>query len=334
MKRLVVKWLCHGNRAMNSFSTEGQWPWRRVRQWQECVSRIYPVVDITPVERDAFKGRIDWRQISNLQISDLESVGQRVVRTERHVRAAVEDLLQINFQIAGEGAVEQCGRTAMTRPGEFAIYHSMRPYEMRFGGLFRQISIEMPSDLLRRGFGSFEACVSTTICGTSGPGRFVFDFVRSLAEEELPFEAQLASRLQSHFIDLLVTALAAVRTGEAPRRSVVGARTLANIKRHIADNLWDPELSPQSVAEAENISLRYLYLLFQHEEQPIARWIQNCRLDRCKAELESRSQCGRTVSDIAFAWGFSDSTHFSRAFRRRFGISPRECRRAVGGADL
>jgi AraC family transcriptional activator of tynA and feaB len=318
---------------MNRFSTEGQWPWRRVRQWQECVSRIYPAVDVTPVERDAFQGRIDWRQIGGIQISNLESVAQRVVRSERHVRAAIEDLVQINFQIAGEGTVEQCGRDAVTRPGEFAIYHSLRPYEMRFGGPFSQVSIELPSELLRREVGSFEACASITICGTSGPGRFVFDFVRSLAQEELPFEAHQAGRLQNHFVDLLVTALAAVRTGETCRGSAAGARALVKIKRYIADNLWDPELSPRSVAEAENISLRYLYLLFQTEEQPIARWIQNSRLDRCKVDLESRSQRRRTVSDIAFAWGFSDSAHFSRAFRRRFRVSPRECRRAAEGSD-
>jgi AraC-like DNA-binding protein len=292
-------------------------------------------VDITPVERDAFQGRIDWRQINSLQISDLQSVAQKAVRSERHVQAAIEDIVQINFQIAGEGVVEQCGRTAITQPGEFAIYHSLRPYEMRFGGPFRQISIELPSELLRRGFGSFEACTSVTICGTTGPGRFVYDFVRSLAEEELSFEAQQAGRLQNHFVDLLVTALAAVRTGEATRGSALRGRTLATIKRYIVENLWDPGLSPERVAKAQNVSLRYLYLLFQQQDEPIARWIQNTRLDRCKADLESLGLSTRTVSDIAFAWGFNDSAHFSRAFRRRFRVSPRQCRRAaVHGADF
>ena len=34
----------------------------------------------------------------------------------------------------------------------------------------------------------------------------------------------------------------------------------------------------------------------------------------------------RSISEIAVAWGFNDAAHFSRAFRARFGRSPRELR--------
>jgi len=35
------------------------------------------------------------------------------------------------------------------------------------------------------------------------------------------------------------------------------------------------------------------------------------------------------VTEIAFRWGFKDSAHFSRAFKREFGISPSEVRRVA-----
>lgn len=315
---------------MFQFSTYGRRPIERARQWEECVSRIFPALDITPLERVAFQGRIDWRQICAFQISDLELVAQRAVRTKRHVEAATDDLVQINFQLAGEGVVEQCGRTAITRPGEFVIYHSLRPYEMRFGGAFRQISIEMPSELLRREFGSFEAFTAITISGSRGLGRFLYDFVRSLARDDLPFEARAASRIQSHVVDLLVTGLVAVQADEKPSGLARRERALSEVKRYIRANLRDPELSPRRVANAQNMSLRNLYLLFEQEDEPIARWIQNARLERSKADLEAHSHDNRSVSDIAFGWGFSDSAHFSRVFRQRFRMSPRECRRAAG----
>jgi len=35
----------------------------------------------------------------------------------------------------------------------------------------------------------------------------------------------------------------------------------------------------------------------------------------------------RSVSEVAYSWGFNDPAHFSRTFRSRFGISPTQCRR-------
>jgi AraC family transcriptional activator of tynA and feaB len=32
------------------------------------------------------------------------------------------------------------------------------------------------------------------------------------------------------------------------------------------------------------------------------------------------------ISEIAYAWGFNDLSHFNRAFRARFGMTPREWR--------
>jgi AraC-like DNA-binding protein len=40
----------------------------------------------------------------------------------------------------------------------------------------------------------------------------------------------------------------------------------------------------------------------------------------------------RTITEIAFLWGFSDSAHFSHSFRKEFGTSPRAFRsRALAG---
>ncbi|MCJ9728672.1 AraC family transcriptional regulator [Bradyrhizobium sp. PRIMUS42] len=36
------------------------------------------------------------------------------------------------------------------------------------------------------------------------------------------------------------------------------------------------------------------------------------------------------MTDVALRWGFNDLSHFSRSFRRRFGMSPREYRNLLG----
>ncbi len=50
------------------------------------------------------------------------------------------------------------------------------------------------------------------------------------------------------------------------------------------------------------------------------------RLEKCRAALVDPAQTSRRVSDIAYAWGYTDLAHFSHRFKERFGVSPRDYR--------
>ena len=83
------------------------------------------------------------------------------------------------------------------------------------------------------------------------------------------------------------------------------------------------------VAVAIGVSERYLRDLFAREGMSLGRYIWTSRLERCRAALSDPSQAHRAISEIAFAWGFNDMSHFSHYFRERVGVSPREYREAV-----
>ena len=59
----------------------------------------------------------------------------------------------------------------------------------------------------------------------------------------------------------------------------------------------------------------------------IERYINERRLQRCRRALEDSRQDHRSIGEIAFKWGFSDLSHFSRRFKTRFGMSPSDYRR-------
>jgi AraC family transcriptional regulator, positive regulator of tynA and feaB len=65
------------------------------------------------------------------------------------------------------------------------------------------------------------------------------------------------------------------------------------------------------------------------EGTSVARLIQARRLEQCERALANPMQADRTVGDIAYAWGFSDLTHFGRLFKKRFGTTPSEYRRQI-----
>jgi AraC family transcriptional activator of tynA and feaB len=53
------------------------------------------------------------------------------------------------------------------------------------------------------------------------------------------------------------------------------------------------------------------------------------RLKRANALLRDRRFARISIADIAWRSGFSNTSHFARRFRRRFGIAPGEMRRTL-----
>jgi AraC-like DNA-binding protein len=58
----------------------------------------------------------------------------------------------------------------------------------------------------------------------------------------------------------------------------------------------------------------------------VAGSIRNRRLDAAYREIASGREASRSITEIAFHFGFSNSSQFARAFRERFSVSPTEAR--------
>ena len=98
----------------------------------------------------------------------------------------------------------------------------------------------------------------------------------------------------------------------------------------VEQRLGDPELTPATIAGAHYISVRYLYRLFEGEPAGVAGWVRQRRLERCRRDLLDPALAARPVSAIAARWGLANASHFSRAFRAAYGLSPVEYRALAG----
>lgn len=132
--------------------------------------------------------------------------------------------------------------------------------------------------------------------------------------------------IQDQALDLIAVSFAKAMEGGATRVSSARSLALLNLRAAVEARLADPALDAEKVAAVAGISVRYANAVLAQEGTSITRLIQERRLARCQRALGDPLQRHRTISEIAYGWGFSDMTHFGRRFKAAFGSSPRDYR--------
>ena len=129
-----------------------------------------------------------------------------------------------------------------------------------------------------------------------------------------------------NFTELLAAALDEVILASPLPLSEYRATALMRVRDFVERHLDVCELDTSMVSTALNLSPRYINKLFEAENTSLTRYIWRRRLERAAADLQDPARAGLGISAIAMAHGFNDLSHFSRAFRQRFDLSPRAYR--------
>lgn len=103
-------------------------------------------------------------------------------------------------------------------------------------------------------------------------------------------------------------------------------------RHHIELNYWRHDLTADRIASAVGCSRTHLYRLFSNRGQTVAGLLRDVRLQHARLLLET--EWSQSIGLIAFNSGYSDLSAFGKAFRRLYGISPRDCRKMVPMRDM
>ncbi|MFD7915836.1 helix-turn-helix domain-containing protein [Streptomyces sp. NPDC059752] len=299
-------------------------PHERADYWNNVVSDTFIPLDVTLHEPVPSAGSIASERLGPLQISAVQAGPQTVWRNRRLISRGGEEFLTVTFQHTGTARLTQDGRRALVGPGTFTCSDAGRPYEREQPDHFRFTAIRVPKSGLGVPEADLRAVTGTVFSGDRGTSGLVAGFLRRLAERASGFDAYTGQQLAMTAMDLLCV-LVRERQGRLdPYASDTARGMLARVKAYVLTSLSDPDLSPERIAAAHHISVRYLHKLFQPEGTTVGRWIRQERLARCRRDLSRRTGSAPAVTAVAQRWGFTNPSHFSRAFRAAYGMSPRE----------
>jgi AraC-like DNA-binding protein len=284
----------------------------------------------TVPQRVAFGGegaplvaKIETWTLGPASVFQVDAPDLGVERTERQARSDTPELLAVAILLHGPSRFRSGEESFEVCPGQINLVDMAASYTFSWRGSGSGWTFKVPYDqilldppMVRKATAQLRA---------SPLYELVADHIRRLSCEMDTIAADPAGSEVAVATLQLIRALVASavdddRAGREACAEALWPLVLAYIEAHLTEH----DLSPARIADANNISLRYLYKLCARHDLRLVEWIIERRLQGARQELEGPGS--RTVAAIAFRWGFIDPAHFSGRFRQAFAMSPRECR--------
>src|SRR5215813_14349924 len=302
--------------TVHSLSTSGLAPKRQIARWADALTDLCGQFDVDPLEASSFEVRINYTTVSKLNLCEIEASQHQIAHAASQSHSSEHPYVKILFQTYGVSYFEQNGCQIQVKPGDCLAYDVSSPHTIISPALTRHEVVIVPKELLReRGFnfGKMSACKLSALTGT---GRIAHDFVHAAFDEANKLSANSAVGVADSLIDLLLPLREADTTFDRVGPEAMYVRAQAFIREH----LRDPDLCIDQISATLGCTKRYLHMLFSERGMTVSDYIWRARLQHCRQELEAHA--GKTITDVAFSWGFSSSSHFSRMFRKYFGVVP------------
>ncbi|ONH51249.1 AraC-type DNA-binding protein [Pseudomonas cedrina] len=288
--------------------------------------------------RSLFIGEVSKLERGGLSLASLRTNAGLIKRERPNADHDMDQHCFLVSQRSGYCQITQNGQVVQLAPGDMLLMDSTGSIEISPFGLIEHASLSLSRNevckQLRGASKTFGKISSSKACG-----RMLHVLMDQLCRDGLGDQDsnEQAQALQAAFVSLLGSAF---EVHDAPGESIAslqGSSLRSYVQKVIDQSLTQPGLSPVGLASRLNISVRHLYRLFEEQDDSVCRYIQRARLKRSADDLTNPFLKSESITSIAYKWGFTDSAHFSRSFKKQFELSPKEFRsthlqQAVGAA--
>jgi AraC-like DNA-binding protein len=287
----------------------------RVAVWTQWSAETFSNILVSDCPGGALDGFIRGVTLGAGRLLKVRSPGRRLTRKPV---PQVEPALTVVLQLSGVSHVHQAMRSCALTAGDISVTDGKYPFQQQISYASELMLLQLPREtavgrypaLLQCSAQAHPACQPATA------------LVRGALEAAFQTAAQLSAaqceRL-CHSLFALATLLsddhAAPASGDHYRQQAA----LTEIEEHLGETAF----SARYLASRVGLSRRRLDEIFVKSfGRPVTAYIWERRLERAKDMLHDDGYMRRTITEIAFSIGFENTSHFSRAFKNRFGTAP------------
>ena len=300
------------------FSTTSVAAPERFDYWRDVVCHhCIPAASDSP-HRDQFDADIVGRSIGALHVAKMIGPEHQWVRDSNSIRSGPEANLWLSFLESGVGYLEQNGRRVVQRAGDILLYDAARPFNYTIAPESFFI-LRIPRDLLLRRTANAEHAVAASLGPGTGFRAVLGAMIKEACEsKELSQSSHAESRVAGAILDL-VSAIIEIHQGDAPPASSQ-ATLYRKALAFIEDNIEHTGLDVDYIASSMHVSTRTLARAFAGQATTPMKAIWQKRLEASYCAL--RGGAVKNVTEAAMTYGFCDVSHFSRSFKKSYGVTP------------
>lgn len=321
-----------GERVPHSFFSVDDLPAKeRFALWRDSISCIFDVDASRETRGERFAASVDAHMLGPLMLARTTTIEQRWERSPSLV--ARDGMDHYMIQLFEEGhmrARHDHGEVEIPEGGliVFDLAETVTSRTDNFTNLSLILPRQMVSGILKQPDGQHMRALSGEEPMVALLRDHLLSLKRLAARMTVAQAAETAPATAGLVAACLNGSVEDIPTGET-RPTLRDALLIRRSREYIDANLSAPDLAPDMIARAVGVSRAHLYRLFQ-PQGGVSNYIRDRRLRCALLTLGDPSQRDRPIYDIALDYGFTSNPVFTRSFRQRYGVTPRDVRH--GGA--
>ena len=312
---------------MKAFTTATMPARGRAATWNRIFAERFEPAVFQARDVDTFSAEFAIGSLGPIGLGRLLCSSVTIQRESMHLGAAGTRTYTILLQVSGTSVFRHYGQAVTLHEGELSLCDSGAPYRLDVEEDSELLLLRVPAAMLRRHLPSPEGFCGKLLSNDAGLTYTAAAMILSLFDRiEEGFAPHYQDRVARHLLDMIATTYAIAFDATSAGSSIVTGRHAA-VKLHIEQHLRDPDLSPCSIAARMKLSARYLRMIFATSNETVSAYILRRRLEECARQIGDPCWRGHSMTEIAFGWGFNSAPHFTRSFRERYQMAPRDYRR-------
>lgn len=315
------------------FSTDNQSMSSRLEWLKEIIGREYANVDVTPhKDEPIFNDMTIYPWQSGVRISPIRTNSLQIERLSQEPTEIEQDCYFAVLLTSGKYKLEQGGREVFLEKGDMALYDATEWHRITMPQAASKILISIPRQLLDQRIHNVTNLTAKKISAKSGMGAVTSSYIQTTVNQLDCIDKSSFLEMTEPVMDIL--SLSINQLNPKPiHLSGTQSSTLFHVKKYLRKHCDNSELTPEIISQAVGLSVRYINNLFNTEATSLMRYVTQQRLCLARSLLGSQRYTHHSITELAMQSGFNNMAHFSRVFKMKYSMSPRQFRKSNKETD-